>query len=154
MTEWRTLGRDEFAVWHEAYKAAQGYPIPGRNAATGELVEAPIGVTTNYTTAAVLGSFDERFVVMMDPDDPDLPGDPANDPSWFFDASLTQLWVDADKWALVDAESQEAFQSYPDPETCLGPPRDVVLDDIDYVVWAAADITEDQLVALGVIIPA
>lgn len=154
MTQWRTMTRAEFDVWHAAYKQANGYPLPGRNAATGELVPTPTGVTTEYTAPIAVGSFDTRCVVMFDDGDENLPGDPAADPSWFTDPSLQQLWVDADKWALVPAETQAAFKAYPDPQTCLGEPTDMVLDDIDYVVWAKPTITDDQLVALGVILPA
>lgn len=153
MAQWRTLSRAEFDTWHAEYKAEAGYPLAGVNAATGLAVPAPTGVTTDYTTPIQLGSFDQRFVVMFD-DPNDLPGDPAVDPSWFFDTSLTQLWVDADKWALVDPETQAAFKAYPNPETCLGEPVDTVLDDTDYVVWAKPTISEGQLLALGVIIPA
>lgn len=154
MTQWRTMDGPAFTAWHDQLKIDMGFPKPGVNAATGQPVPAPIGVTTDYTTAVTVGSFDTRCVVMFADDDENLPGDPAADPSWFTDPSLQQLWVDADKWALVPAETQAAFKAYPDPQTCLGEPTDVVLDDIDYVVWAKPTITDDQLVALGVILPA
>lgn len=153
MTSWRTLSRAEFDAWHAAYKQAHGFPLPGRNAATGELVPAPTGVTTDYTTPTDVGTADSRFTIMFDGLEGDLPGAPAADPSWFFDTSLEQLWVDADQWALVSAESQQAFKDYPDPLTCLGEPVDVVRDNIDHVVWAAKAVTEDHLLALGVILP-
>lgn len=150
---WRTLTKAEFDAWHQQYLADNGYPLPGRNAATGELVPAPTGVTAAYTNALEVASADCRFTVLMPDDDPDLPGDPAADPSWFFDTSLETLWVDADRWALVDDESKAAFMAFPDEAGALGEPRDVVRDDIDYVVWAAASITEDHLLALAEVLP-
>ena len=148
---WRTLTKAEFDAWHAAYLADKGYPMPGRNAATGEIVDT--GATTAYASPIEVASADCRFVVLMPVDDPDLPGDPANDPSWFFDSTLETLWVDADAWALVDDESKEAFMAFPDEAGALGPPRDVVRDDIDYVVWASASITEDHLLALAEVLP-
>lgn len=161
MTTWRTLTKAEFDTWHQEYLAANGYPLPGRNALTGEVVPAPTGVTSAYTSPIEVASADCRFVVMfeeeLDPETGDvvveLPGEPANDPSWFFDSSLETLWVDADAWALVDDESKEAFMAFPDEAGALGQPRDVVRDDIDYVVWAAAEVTEDHLLALAEVLP-
>jgi hypothetical protein len=161
MTIWRTMTRAEFDVWHAEYLNEQGYPLPGRNAATGKLAPAPVGVTTAYTSPIELADSDCRFTVMFEDEfDPEtglplntLPGEMANDPSWFFDSTLETLWVDADAWAAVDVESQQAFMAFPDPETCLGEPRDVIRDDIDYVVFVAATVTEDHLLALAEVLP-
>lgn len=159
MTTWRTLTRAEFDAWHQAYLTANGYPLPGRNAKTGALVPAPVGVTTAYTSPLDVASADTRFTVMFEEQYDEnglplntLPGEAANDPSWFFDSSLETLWVDAAAWAAVPVESQQAFMAFPDELTALGAPRDVVRDDIDYVVWTAPAITEEQIVALGVIL--
>lgn len=157
---WRTLTKAEFDEWHQAYLTEQGYPLPGRNALTGELVPAPVGVTTAYTSPIEVASADTRFTVMFDDEFDEngiplntLPGETANDPSWFFDSSLETLWVDADAWALVPVESQHAFMDFPDPEGALGAPRDLVKDDIDYVVFTAASVTEDHLLALAEVLP-
>lgn len=160
MTIWRTMTRAEFDEWHAEYLTEQGYPLPGRNALTGELVPAPIGVTSAYTSPLDLASADTRFTIMFEDEfDEDglplntLPGEAAEDPSWFFDSSIETLWVDADAWASVPVESQQAFMAFPDEAGALGAPRDLIRDDIDYVVFTAAAITEDHLVALGVILP-
>lgn len=160
MKIWRTLTKAEFDTWHAAYLAANGYPLPGRNALTGELVPAPVGVTTAYTSPIEVASADARFVVMFeDQFDEDglplntLPGEMANDPAWFFDQSLETLWVDADAWALVPVESQQAFMAFPDEAGALGAPTDLVKDDIDYVVFTAASVTEDHLLALAEVLP-
>lgn len=161
MTTWRTLTKAEFDTWHQQYLTDMGYPLPGRNALTGELVPAPTGVTVTYTSPIEVAAADCRFVVMFDEElDPEtgqplveLPGDPANDPAWFFDSTLETLWVDADQWSLVSEESRDAFQAFPDPDGALGPPRDMVRDDIDYVVFAATNITEDHLLALAEVLP-
>lgn len=161
MTTWRSLTKAEFDTWHQQYLADNGYPLAGRNALTGELVPAPIGVTTEYTSPIEVASADARFTVMFDDEfDPEtglplntLPGESANDPSWFFDQSLETLWVDADQWALVPVESQQAFMAFPDEAGALGAPRDLVKDDIDYVVFTAASVTEDHLLALAEVLP-
>jgi hypothetical protein len=150
----------EFDAWHDAYKTANGYPLPGVNAATGDISPLSVGPTTDYTAATEIGSADTRFVIMYTEVLDELgtvlialPGDPANDPSWMFDTIHETLWVDADVWATVSLESQEAFKQYPDELGALGEPVDVVRDNIDYVVWAAVSITEDHLLALAEVMP-
>lgn len=61
MSEWRSASKAEFDAWHNQYKTDHGYPIQGRNAATGELVD--IGWTTDYTTAVAVDASDVRFIV-------------------------------------------------------------------------------------------
>lgn len=61
MIDWRSASKAEFEAWHEQYKRDNGYPLQGRNAATGELVD--IGWTTEYTAPIEVDATDVRFVV-------------------------------------------------------------------------------------------
>lgn len=61
MTEYRSLSEAEFIAWHEKYKQDNGYPLQGRNAATGELVD--VGWTTEYTAPIKVDETDVRFTV-------------------------------------------------------------------------------------------
>lgn len=50
-TKWLQMPTDTYTAWHAQYKADHGYPLPGRNAETGEVVAT--GATTNYTLPVV-----------------------------------------------------------------------------------------------------
>ena len=60
MTEWRSLSRADFKTWHNKYKADNGYPLPGRNALTGEIQPLTVGPTTDYTAPAEVSATDVR----------------------------------------------------------------------------------------------
>lgn len=59
--EERQMTKAEFVAWHEAFKKANGYPLQGRNAATGELVD--IGWTTEYVDFVEISPADVRVVI-------------------------------------------------------------------------------------------
>ena len=63
MTEWRSMSRANFKKWHDKYKSDNGYPLPGRNALTGELEPPGVGETTEYVTPTEVDSTDVRFDV-------------------------------------------------------------------------------------------
>lgn len=64
MTEWRKFSsRAEFDAWHQAYKQANGYPIRGRNAATGKLAPLGTGTTTDYCTPVEVATDDVRVPI-------------------------------------------------------------------------------------------
>ena len=60
MTEWRSLSRADFKTWHDQYKADNGYPLPGRNALTGELQPPGVGETTEYVAPVEVDATDVR----------------------------------------------------------------------------------------------
>lgn len=61
MTEWRKFSsRAEFDAWHQAYKQANGYPIRGRNAASGKLAPLGTGTTTDYCAPVEIAADDVR----------------------------------------------------------------------------------------------
>ena len=60
MTEWRSLSRANFKKWHAQYKADNGYPLPGRNALTGELQPPGVGETTEYVVPVEVSATDVR----------------------------------------------------------------------------------------------
>ena len=63
MTEWRSLSRADFKTWHDKYKADNGYPLPGRNALTGEIQPLTVGPTTDYADPVEVDAADVRFDV-------------------------------------------------------------------------------------------
>lgn len=63
MTEWRTLTKAEFDAWHEAEKAERKFPIPGRNALTGEEQPLDVGPTLDLVAPTVVDKDDVRFPV-------------------------------------------------------------------------------------------
>ena len=60
MTEWRSLSRAAFKTWHDQYKSDNGYPLPGRNAATGEIQPLTVGPTTEYVVPVEVSATDVR----------------------------------------------------------------------------------------------
>ena len=60
MTEWRSLSRADFKTWHDQYKADNGYPLPGRNALTGELQPPGVGETTEFVVPVEVDATDVR----------------------------------------------------------------------------------------------
>lgn len=87
----------QFKAWHDSYKADRGYPLQGRNAATGEPVD--VGWTTEYTAPVVVDAGDVRFEV--DPKDvPVLPGKKAARPVFKADDTLDVAKSKADQAAL------------------------------------------------------
>ena len=63
MSEWRSLSRADFKTWHTKYKADNGYPLPGRNALTGELQPLTVGPTTDYAAPLEVDAADVRVTV-------------------------------------------------------------------------------------------
>lgn len=63
MAEFRSLSLAEFTAWHEKYKSDNGYPLPGRNAKTGQIQPLSIGPTTDYTAPIIIDTLDVRFPV-------------------------------------------------------------------------------------------
>lgn len=99
MTEWRTASKAEFDAWHAQYKAENGYPIQGRNAATGDLVD--VGWTTEYTSAEQVTKDDVRFVVDAK-DVPVMPGKLSSAPARKVDGSIDVVRSKSDQ-AAADA---------------------------------------------------
>jgi len=85
MTEWRSLSRASFKTWHDQYKADNGYPLPGRNAKTGELEPPGVGETTEYVTPTEVDSTDVRFDVG---DLADKPGVASWEPAYKEDGTI------------------------------------------------------------------
>ena len=73
MTEWRSLSRADFKTWHDQYKADNGYPLPGRNALTGEIQPLTVGPTTDYVAPVEVDDTDVRVAFGDDVLD-DAPG--------------------------------------------------------------------------------
>jgi len=55
------MTKAEFDVWHAAEKAERGYPIPGRNAKTGEVQPLDVGPTTDIVSPVQVDKDDVRF---------------------------------------------------------------------------------------------
>lgn len=51
---------DEFNAWHAEEKAARGYPLPGRNAKTGDISPLSVGPTTDIVSPVVVDAADVR----------------------------------------------------------------------------------------------
>jgi len=64
---WRTLTKAEFDAWHEGYKRDNKFPLRGRNAATGELAPAGVGMTVDLVKPVeVTKDLDVRFEDLWD----------------------------------------------------------------------------------------
>ena len=63
MTEWRSLSRADFKTWHDKFKSDNGYPLHGRNAATGEIQPLDVGPTTDYVVPVEVDRADVRVDV-------------------------------------------------------------------------------------------
>jgi len=85
MAEWRSLSKADFDKWHDKYKADNGYPLPGRNAKTGELEPPGVGETTEYVTPTEVDSTDVRFDVG---DLDDKPGKASWEPAYKEDGTI------------------------------------------------------------------
>lgn len=85
MVDYRKLPADEFVAWHDKYKAEHGYPLPGRNAATGKVVD--VGWTTEYTDPVVDAGVAVFVVDIADP--AKRPGQPVTKAE--FDAVVAKL---------------------------------------------------------------
>ena len=57
------MSRAAFGLWHTKYKADNGYPLHGRNAATGEIQPLDVGPTTDYTECVEVDHADVRVDV-------------------------------------------------------------------------------------------
>ena len=57
------MSRADFKTWHDKYKADNGYPLPGRNALTGELQPLTVGPTTDYADPVEVDATDVRVTV-------------------------------------------------------------------------------------------
>jgi hypothetical protein len=97
----RSASLAEFDAWHEKYKADHGYPLPGRNALTGEIQPLSIGPTTEYTEPIKIDDTDVRFLV-EDKIAAVAPGKPSVPPSRKIDGTVDVLRSEADQ-AAVDA---------------------------------------------------
>ena len=77
----------EFDVWHDKYKADNGYPLPGRNAATGEIQPLTVGPTTDYVAPVEVDDTDVRVAFGDDVLD-DAPGEASWAPTYKDDGTL------------------------------------------------------------------
>jgi len=55
------MTKAEFDAWHAAEKAARGYPLRGRNAKTGALAPAGVGMTTDVVAPVQVDTADVRI---------------------------------------------------------------------------------------------
>jgi len=76
----------EFDAWHDQYKADNGYPLPGRNALTGELKPPGVGETTEYVTPIEVSATDVR--VAFEDDMLDKPGKASWEPAYKEDGTI------------------------------------------------------------------
>jgi len=108
MAEFRSLSEAEFNAWHAKFKADNGYPLQGRNAATGELVD--VGWTTEYTSPIKVDDTDVRFPV--DEKVAVKPGRNAPPPKYKADLTLdaTASKAELEATPIKSAEAEEVIK--------------------------------------------
>ena len=81
------MSRADFKTWHDKYKADNGYPLPGRNALTGEIQPLAVGPTTDYAAPAEVDAADVR-VAFGDGVAADAPGVASWAPTYLLDGAI------------------------------------------------------------------
>ena len=79
------MSRAGFKTWHNKYKADNGYPLPGRNALTGEIQPLTVGPTTEYAECVEVDHADVRVDVG---DIDDKPGRASVEPVYNDDGTI------------------------------------------------------------------
>ncbi len=105
------MTKAEFDAWHAAYKTEHRYPVQGRNAASGKLVN--IGWTTDYVAPDIIDVNDVR--VLLDPAKVldskgvafPIPGKPAPEPVRKADGTIDVVQSKAELAVFVADDLEE-----------------------------------------------